>query len=320
MIDLNLIHTFLAVSETKNLHQTAKKLLITQSAVSQRIKTLEGQIGKDLFIRTRTGMTINNTGKHLYSLCKCFNNDIKSITHWIDEQRGNIGGRIIISSWTTPLKYIFPSFLNKFLKKYPKVSINFRMGVSADVEEDVASGLADIGVLGQCKKPMLLQEKIFQNNFLIMACSPDYHLAKKKRVTVKDLKNEKFIGELPPHSRSIRKLCSHLGLSFNTDFGTIRLPDMEYGKYFAMNGLGIAIIANIVIQEELKAGKLIALPGFTVQYNGYLVSRKEEFESPTIKIFKKEFKMHCKQLDKKWGEDTNIFLGKNLGRYHLLFK
>lgn len=64
-MNIEKVLTFLTVAETNNLSLSAKKLNLTQSAVSQQIASLEKEIGLKLIIRTRRGIELTNDGKDL---------------------------------------------------------------------------------------------------------------------------------------------------------------------------------------------------------------------------------------------------------------
>ena len=57
------IDAFLAVCETKSFTAAAAKLHITQSALSQRIKNLEDELGSTLFVRESTGVRTTDLGE-----------------------------------------------------------------------------------------------------------------------------------------------------------------------------------------------------------------------------------------------------------------
>jgi LysR family transcriptional regulator (chromosome initiation inhibitor) len=61
--------TFMAVAELSNLSAAAKKLGITQTGATQRIKSLEQSLGATLFTRSRSGMRLTEEGRLLYRYC-----------------------------------------------------------------------------------------------------------------------------------------------------------------------------------------------------------------------------------------------------------
>src|SRR6266480_273064 len=61
--------TFMAVAELLNLSAAAKKLGITQTGATQRIKSLELSLGSTLFTRSRSGMRLTEKGRLLFRYC-----------------------------------------------------------------------------------------------------------------------------------------------------------------------------------------------------------------------------------------------------------
>lgn len=65
-VNINLYKTFLEVYELKNISKTAKKMYISQSAVSQNIKSLENQLGVTLFKKSTKGIFPTNDAYLIY--------------------------------------------------------------------------------------------------------------------------------------------------------------------------------------------------------------------------------------------------------------
>src|SRR5688572_33360124 len=69
MIAHSQLPTFMAVAELLNLSAAARKLGITQTGATQRIKSLEQSLGATLFTRSRSGMRLTEEGQRLYRYC-----------------------------------------------------------------------------------------------------------------------------------------------------------------------------------------------------------------------------------------------------------
>ena len=69
-MDINLLKTFLEVTNTRNFSRAAENLYVTSAAVSARIKQLEGQLGVKLFTRNRGNMLLTNEAERLLPLAE----------------------------------------------------------------------------------------------------------------------------------------------------------------------------------------------------------------------------------------------------------
>jgi DNA-binding transcriptional LysR family regulator len=300
MIDLNLIYTFVEVAKKKSIYLAARRLDITQSAVSQRIKALEDQIGKSLFLR-KAGMELNSAGEELFFVCKEYIRNASEIDNWVKFQKGYVGGDISIMTTYGPVSYIFPDFLKDFLSEHEDIRIGVKSVESSPaVEDSVLKGEADIGlIVGPCQRPSLKVQTIIKNNPVLMVCSPSYFLARKK-FSKADLHKARLLVHSHKSSRTLREIFKQIGVPFYKFENMLRLPDMETCKVHALKGLGVAFIAKIYINEELKTGKLVSLPNFELRRPMNLISRNDKNESLPIKIFKDAFVEYCHELDARW--------------------
>lgn len=300
MLDLNLLTTFLDIARTGNLQATAKRLSITPSAASQRLKALETQIGKGLFLRMRTGMRLNENGRRLLSMCRDLNREAEAIDDWILTEQGRVAGDFTISSISTIITHIFPALLRNLLREYPDIGIAFRQNISAATEQEVLEGRSDFGIIaGPCKRPSLKVLRLFENNDVLMVASPNYFLAKKKAVTREDLAKAKIIWHGERESRTARRICAQLKIPFPKRFGSILMPNMEMCLGYVREGLGLCFIAKLAALREIQSGELVVLPGFELKIPINLIFRNEPFESAAFKILKEEIVTYCHALDRK---------------------
>ena len=300
MIDLNLILTFIEVAKTKNLRLAARDMAVSQPALSQRIKALEDQVGKSLFLR-RAGMELNSTGKEFYLICEDYAKNIELIDGWVHAQKGAVAGTVCITTTYGPVGYIFPNFLKSFLNKYRDIRVHCTsVNTTPMVEDEVLSGKTELGmIVGPCQKPSLKTQILLKNNKLLMVCSPDYPLAKKKKISKDNLCQARILVHSGKDSRTQRNIFKQLKMEPSEFSDILRLPDMESCKTHALIGVGASFVANLYVYKDIKAGKLVALPGFTMNPAINLISRNEKYISPAVTIFKNEFVKYCRKLDEE---------------------
>ena len=69
-IDFELYRIFYTVANHKNITKASEELNISQPAISKSIKNLENQLGGQLFVRTKRGVTLTEEGKEFYNYIK----------------------------------------------------------------------------------------------------------------------------------------------------------------------------------------------------------------------------------------------------------
>ena len=145
-INFELYKVFFEVANEKSISKGAKKLLISQPAVTQSIQTLEAELGGKLFIRTPKGVVLTNEGKELYNYIKDGMNYFINGTNKFMALKNIEEGTINIGSTATISEHYLMPYLKEFHNKYPKVEINITNGLTEDLIKDLRNGSLDIVV------------------------------------------------------------------------------------------------------------------------------------------------------------------------------
>ena len=294
MIDSSLLLTFLAIAKHGNLQKAASSLSITAPAVCQRLKVLEDQLGKNLFLRSSSGMVLSSHGKELFQKSTKIFDALTDIDHWSKAKSPEVSGEVTVFAISTIISFMLPKFLKHFLKRYPKVTPRFYEGISAEVEEALLSGRADLGIIaGGSQKNSLTIQRLIEDNRVLAVCAPEYFLAKKTNITRNDLNLATFIWHAHKSSRTRRKICNILKISVHSPINTIDVQTMEQAIPFAKEGLGVAFVARIAVAQELKQKKLIELPCLKLNTPINIVARNDVSLSPQAQTFKDDLVKFC---------------------------
>jgi len=123
MLNVHQLNVFLIAAETLNFTLTAKRLHLTQSSVSQHIKSLEVQLGVDLFARKGRSLEITDAGAVLLPLARDIVNGSIRAAEQMELLKKEIHGQLVVGCNTAPGKYLLPILLAKFHKQYPLVKM-----------------------------------------------------------------------------------------------------------------------------------------------------------------------------------------------------
>lgn len=298
MIDMNVVLAFLEVAKAGNISTAAATLHITPSAVSQKIKALEVSLGKCLFVRKRQGVELSQHGIELFKTCQNLQKDVKRINDLFGSRTTKLSGDITITTPAGLLSYELPDFVKGFLEKYPDIFITVRsVSSSATVEDEVQNARCDLGIIvGKCKKMALRSVLLTPNDKILMICSSEHALAKKKSIRKSDLLNTRLIWHGSYQNRSFHDVSRQIGIKLYKIKHKLCLPDMESCKKHVLTGTGISFISEMYIRDELKSGKIVALPGFKMNKQVFLISRNEKYESSAISTFKKALIDYCSKI------------------------
>lgn len=192
-MDIKQIRTFISVANNLNFTKAAEEMFVTQSSISKIIKSLEDELGTQLFYRNPK-IELTDSGRELYSqainLISLLENIPLEIQNLIKLKKGEIriGIPPIIGA------SFFPKIIGQFKSLYPNIEIKLLEVGSKVIEEKLEKGELEIGII--CSYP---KDKELYNMFqyikspLMIAVNKNNPLAKKDIIKFKELKDENFI-------------------------------------------------------------------------------------------------------------------------------
>ena len=248
--------TFLKIAETGNFSAAADLLGYAQSTVTMQIKQLEDELGCELFDRLGKTVSLTAAGERLLRYAeqmKQLEQDILSDVPDTDEPAGIL--KIGVSE-SLCYKH-FPHCLMEYGKKYPNVDIRIAFVTHDDFPEMLKKGMLDIVYT---LNPLIVKDDLKllykHEESLGFYASPDHPLARKKRVTEKDLAGVPLL--LTGHNCSFRKMLTGRLKEHGIEPSVaLETSSKEILKQFASNGMGIAFIPDM--SAENVSGKLVRI-------------------------------------------------------------
>ena len=167
-MDINLARTFLMVAETGSFIDAARKMNITQSTVSGRIKGLEDMLGRPLFERSKSGAALTNAGeqfqKHALALVRVWQHAQLEVG-LSDQHRDHLTVGAPTSLWD--------GFLIKWIAwlrgNIPDIAVSANQGVSAVLTQRLIEGTLDLAVMYRpLQLPGHTSEHLFDEEFVLV--------------------------------------------------------------------------------------------------------------------------------------------------------
>ena len=143
-VKLELYRVFKEVAETGNISEAAKNLYISQSAVSQSIKTLERKLEQPLFIRSTKKVKLTLAGELLLKHIEPAVNLIERGEHQLIDSSTLGLGRLHIGANDTICRYFLVPFLKQFHEKFPQVPIKVTNATSLRCADLLTQGKVDL--------------------------------------------------------------------------------------------------------------------------------------------------------------------------------
>ena len=142
-MDTKLIEYVIAIAEEKSLSKAAERLYLSQPALSQRLKKLEDELGTQLFVRERDGLTLTDAGRIYinggHSILQIKREALRKISSLTHSSKNSLRFACAASSAL--------ECIPAFRKHHPEIELMVRRSNSLTAKEDLIMGHADLGVL-----------------------------------------------------------------------------------------------------------------------------------------------------------------------------
>lgn len=261
-INLNLYKIFYEVASNESISSAAKKLIITQSAVSKAIKKLEEDLNTKLFYRNSKGVKLTDKGEELlYYVEKAFNNLIIAERTIIESETLNKGKISIGVPSQIGSFYIFEN-ISKFHKKHPNIEITIISKTTTQLlkllERHEIDFIIDTSPINKTINDIIIKPLIeVENCFVIKS---DSSISKNKINSIKDLSNYPLV--LPIKGTNNRKQLDKILEKNNVELKNvinIHTSEMIVGAIKKDLGIGYIIydvIKDNIINNEFKILKI----------------------------------------------------------------
>ncbi len=273
-MNLNQLKAFASVIEAGSFSAAARRLGLSQPAVSLQIQSLEEFLGVMLLDRSSKKVVLTEAGSLFRPFAVDILRKLEEAQRRIQELGGVVRGRLAVGGSTTPGQYVLPKLLSLFKSEYPDVLLTLRIADTDEIEEAVMAGELTAGLVGAKPKTQLKSRVFAKDEIVAIVPAKGW----SGGLDLQRVKEEPFI--LREKGSGTRK---HIEDFFSK--AGVRLDDlnvaMELGSTEAVvkavaAGLGISMVSKWAAEDALKLGAVEVAPleGTPIVRNIYLVIGK----------------------------------------------
>lgn len=141
------LRNFIEASTCTTIVQAARKLEISQPALSESIKKLESDLGSTLFYRSRSGIQLTPSGRIFLSKAQKVIQALHELDFVREDENVFAGRTITIGCHTTVAQYTIPKALSFLKEKAPDYRIELKHDLSRNIQSEIQKGHIDIGIV-----------------------------------------------------------------------------------------------------------------------------------------------------------------------------
>ncbi|MER9917724.1 MULTISPECIES: LysR family transcriptional regulator [unclassified Mesorhizobium] len=279
-----LLKTFLAVARHRNITRAAREVHLAQSSVSDRIQSLESELGVVLFIRSRHGLDLTTAGDALKPYAEEILQLAEEARIAVEATTGMTAGTVTVGALETIATVRLPQLLAAFQGDHPEIGLRLKIAGSDALLRQLEESEIDVAF---CFDKGGLDERLARRTIsaepLVLVASPEDAAASRQN-DLAALAAMRFV--------VTETGCVYRHL-FDTAFAEMAAPELaaEVGSIGAIAGLvatgvGMGLVPRLAVADALERGEIVELPwpGSARTASLVMVWRRRRVQPPALKL------------------------------------
>jgi len=263
-LNLHLTRIFFTVATRGSFSRGAELLHISQSAASKAVRELEEQLGLALVERGGPrgkggrGLRLTEAGRALYEHARGIFALERAALDDLGARTGLQKGTLVVGASTTVAGYWLPAYLALFAQQYPEVELRVVVGNTATISHGLLDCIVDVAVVeGGVNDPGISSLRWREESLLLVA-PPGSELANSGEVDARSLSRARWL--VRESGSGTREVAERLMRDEGVQLGdTIEVGSNEGIARAVAQGLGVAMLPQVVVQDLLALGRLATM-------------------------------------------------------------
>lgn len=296
-MEIRVLRYFLEIARAGNMTRAAETLHVSQPTLSKQIKDLEQELGKKLFIRKSTSLSLTDEGMLLRKRAEDILDMVDKTTDEFKTLDEITGGEVHIGcAESYQIKYLAQA-IHSFKKKYPLFRYHLTSGNTEQVTERLDRGLIDFAVI--VEPPNLSRYNYLElpeSDIWGLIMKNDDPLARKNTICFEDLADLDLICSEQGMKFDIARWCGEKADTLNLT-GTLNLS--YNGSVFVKEGLGYMLTFDKLIKTDSESGLCFRPLEPVLETKMYVIWKKYQVFTPIAELLLDELK---EQISDRTGE------------------
>lgn len=280
------LKVFCDIIESGSVSYAASQNFVTQSAVSQQVRSLEEKYECRLLERARAGVKPTPAGQILYNSSKEIVRRFMELENRLREIGSVVAGSIRVGTVYSVGLHELPPYMKEYLRAYPEVNVHVEYSRPNKIYENVIAQQIDLGIVAYPQKHPQIVVTPFREDHLVLVCPPDHPLANAKRIPVSRLEGETMIGyerDISTRKATDQMLRNHhVTVRYSGEYDNI-----ETIKRAVEIGQGVGIVPLPAVEHEVEHGllKVVRLSDETLLRPLGIIHKRGRHLSPAAERF-----------------------------------
>jgi DNA-binding transcriptional LysR family regulator len=281
-ITLKQLRAIAALSDSGTITAAADQVHLTPPAVHTQLRALEANLGTDLTRKTRSGrMELTPAGTLAVLAAQRIETELQACADEIDALNRGFAGRVRLGVVSTG-KYFAPFLVATLKRIYPDIEVVLTIGNRDQIIQALQMRAIELVIMGRPPRAPLVSVETLGPHPHVLIAAPDHPLARAAGITADDLLAQTFIAREEGSGTRILMTRYLDRVGDGRVYSVIEMGSNETIKQAVIAGLGIALISQHTVVEELRTGRLVRLnaDGMPIERQWFLLQRLDAELAP----------------------------------------
>ncbi len=280
------LRLFLALADTGSVSAAARASHVTQPTASMQLKEISESVGMPVYEVIGKRVFLTEAGRELAETARAIAGEWESLAQKLDAMRGLTRGRLRVSLVNTA-QYFMPRLLGQFYAEHPEIDISLEVMNRDGVVARLRENLDDLYIMSMPPTDIDLEDNVFMPNPLLLVASATHPMARRRKLTLDVLSEERFILREPGSGTRMATEQLFRELKFRPRL-RMELGSNEAIREAVASGLGVAVLSRHALADGQGEADVAVLKveGFPLHSQWHVVHPKGKRLSPIAKVFR----------------------------------
>ncbi|MBI5841504.1 MAG: LysR family transcriptional regulator [Chloroflexi bacterium] len=258
MVELSALRVFLVAAEEKNFSQAARRLHMSQSAISQNIQALERAYKVELFIRHGRSVQLSEAGQTIIPMVREVLLAARLLEDGLQDVNNQVGGELLIGCSTSAGKYLLPILLADFQRDYPAVHPRVKIMSRDSVLDRLLCRALPIGISSRRLEHRDLEPVPLFEDRIILIVPSNHPWSNYGHALPADLLDQPIVTreEMSGTCETVMGGLKRHNITMDNLNVVIELGNAEAIEMAVERGVGIAFVSEMAAARGLALGRI----------------------------------------------------------------
>jgi LysR family transcriptional regulator, transcription activator of glutamate synthase operon len=286
-MELRQLRYLIALDDAGSFTRAAEHANVAQPALSRQIQKLERELGLPLVDRTTRRVALTAAGHDVVAGGRRVLGELDALMYSLHQTMDLLQGTVTIGVTRTPGPMDVPRELAAFSRRYGGVELIVREGLSVRLAAELREDRLDIAVVSgiNSRDRHQLEFEPCRVERLVALLPVEHRLASRKRLSIADLRNERFVSFSPAATirQTVERAAAKAG--FRPRAG-IETNDVGRTMALVAEGLGVAVLPDTDARRGGKQTVVVPLRAPTLRYEIFVAWRARRHLAPAAEALR----------------------------------